>query len=92
MRPETLSSITMLAKADPEVTHEQVQHIVRACRETEHHRDLIDSATARRILGVSKVTMCKWVRSSKLHPVRISSRIYKYDKNEIEGIAYGCNA
>ena len=92
MRPETITSIKMLAAADPEATPEQVQHIVRVCRATVHHRELIDSKTARAILGVSKVTMCNWVRNCKLHPVRVSSRIYKYDKNEIEGIAYGCNA
>lgn len=92
MKPETLSSIQMLASADPEVSKEQVQHIMRACRATVHHRELISSRMAREMLGVSRVTMSKWVKTCKLHPVRVSSHIYKYDKNEIEGIAYGCNA
>ena len=92
MRPETMASIKMLAAADPETTAEQVQHIMRACRATQPHRDLLDSKTARAMLGVSRVTVSKWIKAGKLHPVRVSSRIYKYDKNEIEGIAYGCNA
>ena len=92
MKPETIASIKLLASADPETTREQVQHILRACHTTQQHRELIDSRTAREILGVSRVTMSKWVKACKLHPVRVSSRIYKYDKNEIEGIAYGCNA
>ena len=92
MRPETIASIKLLASADPETTPEQVQHILRACHTTQHHRELIDSRTAREILGVSRVTMSKWVKVRKLHPVRISHHIYKYDKGEIEGIAYGCNA
>lgn len=89
MKQETISSIVMLAKADPEATPEQVQHIMRACRAKEFHRELLDSETARKILGVSRVTMSKWVRTAKLHPVRVSARIYRYDKNEIESIAYG---
>lgn len=92
MKPETIASIRLLASADPETTPEQVQHILRACHTTQHHRELIDSRTAREMLGVSRVTMSKWVKACKLHPVRISHHIYKYDKNEIEGIAYGCNA
>lgn len=39
MKQETISSIVMLAKADPEATPEQVQHIMRACRAKEHHRE-----------------------------------------------------
>jgi hypothetical protein len=94
MRSETIASIRMLASADPEATPEIVDAIIEACKpQKQVRRDLIDGQTARAIIGgarpISKVTLSKWVKKGKVRPVRVSPRIYKYDRHEIELLAYG---
>lgn len=91
MRDATIQSIKMLAQADPEATPEIIEAVVNACTATgaKQRRELIDSATARAIIGISKVTLSHWVKAGRITPVKISKRIYKYDKAQIEALAFG---
>ena len=90
MRESTMKSIAMLAKADPECTDDVLSRLEAACKEKRGERgDLMTSAEARGLLRVSKVTMCKWVKGGKLHPVRLSRNLFRYNRNEIERLAYG---
>ena len=96
MKKETINSIRILAAADPTVTPEQVENIVRACEVKQVHRQLITGNEARQIIGgerpISKVTLGKWIKQGKVTPVKISRRIYRYDRLEIERLAYGGQA
>ncbi len=90
MRNETIASIRMLATADPEATPEIVDAIVKACTPAKRERrELIDGNTVRAMIGISKVTLSKWVKLGRINPIRVSRRIYKYDKQQIELLAYG---
>ncbi len=92
MRSETIASIVMLAEADPGATPEIVEAIKEACSPSRRrgNPELIGGDEARAILGgISKVTLSNWVKRGKVKPIRVSRRIYKYDKGEIEDLAYG---
>lgn len=92
MKEETVASIKMLALADPETSEAQVDAIVQACRTEasgKNKAEVISADDAREMLGVSRVTMSNWCRSGKLHPIRVSARIFRFAKDEIESIAYG---
>lgn len=94
MRAETIASIKMLIKADPDTTPELLEQIERICTgRRSSKRDLIDGNTARLLIGggqrpISRVTLSKWVKNGVITPVRISRRIVRYDRNEIEKLAY----
>ena len=84
----------MLIQADPETTPDQLEQIERVCTGRRiRKRDLIDGNTARLLIGggqrpISRVTLSKWVKNGVINPVRISRRIVRYDRNEIEKLAY----
>lgn len=89
MRDATIESIRMLAQADPETTKETIDAIISACKGTGRRRELIDGTAVRQIIGISKVTLSHWVKAGRITPVKISKRIYKYDKKQIETLAFG---
>lgn len=93
MREATIQTIQMIAKADPECTDEVLAALARACQPQPQprskRREMISSREARELLGVNRVTMCKWVAAGKIHPARLSRNYFRYDRQEIEDLAYG---
>ena len=91
MLPATITSIRMLAAADPEADDATVERIVAACKAPPPRRNLIDVKEACAILGgknpISRMTLYKWTKRGILHPIRYSTRNIRYDRNEIETIA-----
>jgi hypothetical protein len=94
MKQETINAIRLLATADTEADQATVSRIVQACEPQTRKRDLISAAKACEIIGVaafgkpvSRVTLWKYVKRGILHPVRYSSRIIRFDRNEVEHYA-----
>lgn len=87
MLEATIMSIKMLATADPETDAATVARIVAACKAKRPKSDLISARMAADILGVSRQTIYTYTVSGKLHPVRHSKRMVRYDRNEVETFA-----
>ena len=92
MLETTISSIRMLAAADPETDKAAVDRIITACRAPQPRRELIKIEDACAILGdegkpISEMTFYKWVKRGLIHPIRHTKRHVRYDKAEIENLA-----
>jgi predicted DNA-binding transcriptional regulator AlpA len=87
MKPETIASIRMLASADPEVDAATIARIVAACEKSTVKRELISTNEVVKILGVSRLTIWKYVKAKKIHPIYYSNRLRKFDKAEIISFA-----
>lgn len=92
MLETTISSIRMLAAADPETDKAAVDRIITACRAPQPRRVLIKIDEARTILGdegkpLSEMSFYKWVKRGLIHPIKHTKRHVRYDKAEIENLA-----
>lgn len=88
MNNTTKQAIITLAAADPGVTPEILKQLEDICSNKTSNLSLMSSAEVCQLLGggkpLSKVTLCAWVKAGKLHPVKISRKIYKYHREEVE--------
>lgn len=88
MKPETLTAIVMLLRADSTVGEEKMKEVLAACRrEQRKHRKLITARKAAEILGCCTASVKRYARRGILTPIRFSARKVRYDQDEIEAFA-----
>lgn len=88
MKPETLTAITMLLKADATIDSDRFREVVAACRrEQRKHRRLITVGKAAEMLACHPKTIERYARKGLLTLVRFSPRKVRYDQDEMEAFA-----
>ena len=87
MTEVTLNTIQALLKADPTVTEEQANNILRCCKQTTVRRRLINAREAMAILDVSRPTLRAYVKQGHLQQINFSSRKARFDYAEVQRLA-----
>lgn len=88
MKPETLTAIVMLLKADATVDDDRRKDVVAACRrEQRRHRRLVTVGRVAELLGCHAKTVHRYARKGLLKQVRFSPRKIRYDLDEVEAFA-----
>lgn len=96
MKPETLTAIMMLLKADGTVEGDRIKEIMSACRrEQRKHRRLVTVRKAAEILACHPKTVQRYADRGLLTLVKFSLRKVRYDQDEVEafasdGVGAGC--
>lgn len=85
MKPETLTAIMMLLKADCSIDPDRSREIVAACRRDQRkHRTLITVGKAAELLACHPKTVERYARKGLLRQVRFSPRKVRYDLDEVD--------
>ncbi len=72
-----------------EVSLEQRNKILAACKSVPKKRRLIKRKEAIQILGISAPTLLKFIRAGKIDVYKLSQRKCRFDLDQIETIANG---
>lgn len=89
MKPTTLEIIKTVLKGDETLKQSEIDDILNYCRrgaKTEK-RTLIGAKETQRVLSISKPTLLSWVKQGKLTQIRFSSRLVRYDAEEVRTLA-----
>ena len=97
MRQETIIAVQTMIKtvlaADPTVTAEETNRILKACQGQPPRRDLLTAREAAKVLGVHLRTLQTYGRQGKITPIRHGIRRIRWDRAEIERFAaFGMDA
>ena len=88
MKSETLEVIKNIAAADPEASPEQIKNILAVCKSPVARRATINARIACELLNVSRPTLRRFSRSGLLSEIKLSARKIRFDKAEVERLAY----
>lgn len=85
MKTETLSTIAAIVRSDETTTQEHREQILIVCRSpVKPPRPVpIGIREVCALLEVHPVTIHRWVKRGVLHPIRLSPRRVRYDRNEV---------
>lgn len=84
----TKKIITAALEADDAITHEEMKAFMNLLEGTPASSILITRKEACKILGICKTTFWSYVQQGKLHPIHRSKRLVRYNKAEVEELAY----
>lgn len=88
MKPTTLELIKNVLATDDTVTPAETKRILDCCRGARtDKRTLIGAKETQRVLSISKPTLLSWVKQGKLTQIRFSSRLVRYDAEEVRTLA-----
>lgn len=88
MQTATVTTLENIIKADPEVTPEQATAILSACRKPTRRRETIPLKTVCQLLEMSGPSVYRLIRLGLIDQIKITSRKIRYDREQIERIAY----
>ncbi|MBO4619999.1 MAG: hypothetical protein J5654_07805 [Victivallales bacterium] len=83
MQRITLDQLSSVLGADPTVTPEDREYIMRAAKCPASRRKLINAKRALEILEVSRPTLRSYVKQGKLTQINLSSRKVRFDEQEV---------
>ena len=84
----TKTIIAAALEADGSVTPEEKTAFMNLMAGTPENSILVSAKEACKILGISKVTLWSYVKNGKLHQIHRSKRLVRYNKSEVEDLAY----
>jgi hypothetical protein len=88
MNEKTKQTIETILTMDPSITSEESTAIKRVLCNRVQKRELINARQACEILGVTRRTLRIWEIKGRVKGIRHSLRQIRFDKNEIERLAY----
>ena len=88
MQTATVTTLENIIKADPEITPEQATAILSACRKPMRRRETIPLKTVCQLLEMSVPSVYRLIRLGQIEQIRITPRKIRYDREQIERIAY----
>ena len=90
IKPATKSIINAAIQADDAITPEETRAIRMAMESAPARKVvLITSKEAATILTCTRRTLYNFCAKGKIHAIRQSARLVRFDKREIEALAYG---
>lgn len=84
----TKTIITAALEADEAITPEEKTAFMRLLAGIPDGTILVSPKEACEILGISKGTLWSYVKQEKLHAIHRSKRVIRFNKAEVEKLAY----
>lgn len=88
MQTATKATLENVLKADPEVTPEQANAILSACQRPTRKRETIPLKIVCQLLEMSVPSVYRLIRLGLIDQIKITSRKIRYDREQVERIAY----
>lgn len=83
MKPTTKEIIRLALESDPTVESWHKNAIMKAVSPKPTKKELLTTAQAADLLGVTRPTLLRYVKDGKLSRIEYSSRKMRYDKEEV---------
>lgn len=84
----TKTIITAAIEADGAITPDEKEAFMRLLMGAPESVILVSPKEACEIIGISKGTLWSYVKDGKLHPIHRSKRLVRFNKTEVEKLAY----
>lgn len=88
IKEATRNMICAVLANDPDIENWERKQVVDAMLMKPKRKDLITTKEAAAILWMCRLTVFNYVKTGRLHAIKQSQRKFRFDRTEVERLAY----